>query len=48
MNMDINTVRVLVTVVSFIAFLGVIWFAVHPGNKQRFEEAAQLPIDDHE
>ena len=48
MTMDINTVRVLVTVVSFIAFLGVVWFAMHPGNKQRFEEAAQSPIDDHE
>ena len=48
MNMDMNTVRILVTVVSFIAFLGVIWFAIHPGNKRRFEEAAQLPIDDHE
>jgi cytochrome c oxidase cbb3-type subunit 4 len=44
MNMDIETVRVLVTVVSFVAFLGVIWFAVHPGNKQRFEDAAQLPF----
>jgi len=48
MTMDINTVRVLVTLVSFIAFLGVIWFALHPANKQRFEQAAQLPIDDHE
>jgi cytochrome c oxidase cbb3-type subunit 4 len=46
MTIDINTVRVLVTVVSFIAFLGVIWFAMHPGNKQRFEEAARSPIDD--
>ena len=46
MTMDIDTVRQVVTVVSFLAFVGVIWFAVHPGNKQRFEEAAQLPIDD--
>ena len=49
MTMDIDTVRQVVTVVSFLAFLGVIWFALHPGNKERFEEAAQLPFEnDHE
>ena len=44
--MDINLVREAVTVVSFITFVGIVWFAVHPGNKKRFEEAARLPLDE--
>lgn len=44
--MDINLVREAVTVVSFLAFVGIVWFAVHPGNKQRFDEAARLPLDE--
>ena len=47
--MDVDILRQVVTVVSFVAFLGVIAYAVHPGNKRRFEEAARLPLeDDHE
>ena len=33
-------------VASFAVFIGVIWFAVHPGNRQRFDEAARLPLED--
>ena len=44
--MDINLLREAVTVISFTAFLGVVWFAVHPGNGKRFEEAARLPLDE--
>ena len=44
--MDINLVREVVTVVSFLTFVGIVWFAVHPGNKKRFEEAARLPLDE--
>jgi cbb3-type cytochrome oxidase subunit 3 len=25
-----------------------VWFAVHPGNGKRFEEAAMLPLNDDE
>ena len=44
--MDINLLREAVTVISFTAFLGVVWFAVHPRNGKRFEEAARLPLDE--
>ena len=44
--MDINFLREVVTVASFLAFVGVVAYAVHPGNKKRFEEAAKLPLDE--
>ncbi len=49
--MDVDILRQVVTVVSFVAFLGVIAYAMHPANTRRFEEAARLPLsdqDDHE
>ncbi len=44
--MDITLIREVVTVISFLTFVGIVWFAVHPGNKKRFEEAARLPLDE--
>ncbi len=44
--MDINLLREAVTVLSFAAFLGIVAYAVHPGNRKRFEEAARLALDD--
>ena len=47
--MDINDLRSIVTVVSLLTFLGVVWWAYGvKGNKQRFEEAAMLPFADEE
>ena len=47
--MDINDLRSIMTVVSLITFLGVVWWAYGvKGNKQRFEEAAMLPFSDEE
>ena len=46
--MDINLLREAVTVLSFAGFLGIVAFAVHPGNRARFDEAARLPLDDDE
>ena len=47
--MDINDLRSIVTVVSFATFLGIIWWAYGVrGNRQRFEEAANLPFADTE
>ena len=43
--MDINLLREIVTVLSFGSFLGIVAYAVHPGNKQRFEEASRLPFE---
>ena len=46
--MDINLVRESVTVLSFAAFVAVVWYAAHPGNKDRFDAAAKLPLDEDE
>ena len=44
--MDINVMREAVTVLSFTAFLGIVAYAAWPANARRFEQAAQLPLDD--
>jgi cytochrome c oxidase cbb3-type subunit IV len=44
--MDITLLREATTVVSFLVFAGVIWFAVSPRNRHRFEEAARLPLEE--
>jgi cytochrome c oxidase cbb3-type subunit 4 len=47
--MDINDLRSIVTVVSLLTFLGVVWWAYGvKSNKQRFAEAANLPFADEE
>ena len=46
MTMDVNILREAMTVISFVAFVGIVWFAVHPGNGKRFDEAARLPLDE--
>lgn len=43
--MDINTLRAIVTVVSFITFLGIVVWAWSRRNAASFEEAAQLPFE---
>ena len=48
MSMDINLMREAVTVASFAAFIGVVAYALHPRNKERFDRAAQLPPDEAE
>ena len=44
--MDINLIRILVTVLSLAAFAGIVWWAYGSARKQRFEEAANLPFAD--
>ena len=36
------------TVAAFIAFIGIAWWAYSPKNKKRFEEDAQLALDDQD
>ena len=49
MAIDINDLRSLVTVVSFLTFLGIVWWAYGVRrNRERFEEAANLPFADIE
>ena len=44
MNIDINTLRSLATVVSFITFIGIVVWAWSRSNQSHFDEAAQLPF----
>ncbi|WP_301102244.1 cbb3-type cytochrome c oxidase subunit 3 [Propionivibrio sp.] len=45
--MDINELRSVMTVVSLLTFLGIVWWAYGmKGNKKRFDEAANLPFAD--
>ncbi len=44
--MDINDLRSIVTVVSLLAFVGIVVWAWSKRNRANFEEAAQLPFKD--
>ncbi|MBZ0106472.1 MAG: cbb3-type cytochrome c oxidase subunit 3 [Sulfuricella denitrificans] len=46
--MDINDLRSIVTVVSFVTFLGIVVWAFSGRRKSAFDEAARLPLDDDE
>ena len=45
MELDINTLRSLATVASFITFIGIIVWAYSRRNVADFEEAANLPFE---
>jgi cytochrome c oxidase cbb3-type subunit 4 len=42
--MDINDMRSVVTVVSFLTFIGIVVWAWSKRNQSAFDEAAQLPF----
>ncbi len=44
--MDINTVRSILTVLAFVSFIGIVWWAYHRNSRAGFDEAAQLPFAD--
>lgn len=44
--MDINDLRSGVTVLLFVLFCGIVWWAYSDRRKQDFAEAARLPLDD--
>ena len=43
--MDINQLRSIVTVVAFVVFIGIVFWAWSRRNKERFDEAARLPFE---
>lgn len=45
MELDVNTLRSLATVVSFITFICIIVWAYSRHNAADFDEAANLPFD---
>ena len=44
--MDLNDLRTLWTVLSFAAFLGIVFWAYSGKRKARFDEAGRLALDD--
>lgn len=44
-NVDLNTLRSIVTVVSFFAFISIVLWAWAGCNQAGFEEAAHLPFE---
>lgn len=44
--MNWGVLHSIATVGAFVAFIGVVWWAYSPKNKKRFEEDAQLALDD--
>jgi cytochrome c oxidase cbb3-type subunit 4 len=50
--MDAGFFGSVATVLFFLLFVGIVWWAFHRDNKQKYEDAAQLPFqedarDDH-
>lgn len=43
--MDINTLRIIATVVSFIAFIGIVVWAWSRKRETDFKDAANLPFE---
>ncbi len=46
--MDINDMRSAMTVVLFLLFLGIVFWAYSSKRKRAFDEAARLPFDEDE
>ena len=46
--MDINDLRAASTLLAFIAFIGIVWWAYRRRSREGFEEAAHLPFADDE
>ncbi len=44
MEFDVNTLRSMATVVSFITFIGIVVWAYSRRNAASFDEAANLPF----
>jgi cytochrome c oxidase cbb3-type subunit 4 len=45
MNIDVNTLRIAVTLVSFAIFIGILRWAWSRRRTQDFAEAAKLPFE---
>ncbi|HEY8084006.1 MAG TPA: cbb3-type cytochrome c oxidase subunit 3 [Methylophilaceae bacterium] len=43
--MDINTLRILATVLSFVVFVGIMMWTFSRRNEKDFREAANLPFE---
>ena len=46
--MDQGIVGSIFTVIVFVSFIGIVWWAFSSRNKQKFDEAANLPFADED
>ena len=46
--MDINTIRVVITVAAMLAFMGIVVWAYSSRRKADFDAAARLPFEEDE
>jgi len=46
--MNFTILSSVVTVISLIVFLGIVYWAFSSGNKERFEKMARLPIENED
>lgn len=44
--MNLGTLHSIATIAALVAFLAIVWWAYSPKNRKRFEEDAQLALDD--
>jgi len=44
--MDINDLRSVITVLLFLVFIGIVWWAYSDRRKQAYDQAARIPLDD--
>ncbi len=44
--MDVDDIRAALTIVMFVAFLGIVWWAYSARRKLRFDRAARSVIED--
>ena len=45
MEIDVNTLRSVATVASFVTFIGIVWWAWSRWRSSDFNEAANLPFE---
>ena len=45
MELDVNTLRSVATVASFVTFIGIVWWAWSRRRASDFNEAANLPFE---
>jgi cytochrome c oxidase cbb3-type subunit 4 len=46
--MDINFLRIVVTIVALATFVGIVWWAYGPARRERFERDALLPFTEED
>ncbi len=46
--MDLDDIRAVITVASFAAFLGIVWWAYGARRRRAFEQAARSILDEHD